>query len=99
MSDRGYAYSDLDEVDQTVSDLKNDVSALAEEVGGSASDAMRHTLKRIEDTMAGLYDTVAEQSSRSVEAIERQVDERPWTSLAVAFGIGCFIGLLVGRER
>jgi ElaB/YqjD/DUF883 family membrane-anchored ribosome-binding protein len=68
-------------------------------VEGTASDAMRRTLRRIEDTVADLYDAVAEQSSRGVEAIERQVDERPWTSLAVAFGLGCVIGMLANRER
>lgn len=99
MSERGYAYDDLKDVEDTVADLKEDVSALSEELEGTASDAMRRTLRRIEDTVADLYDTVAEQGSRGVEAIERQVDERPWTSLAVAFGLGCLIGLIVGRER
>ena len=98
MSDRGLGYSDLDDVDQTVSDLKDDVSALAEELEGSASDAMRQTLRRIEDAVADIYETVAEQGSRGVEAIERQIDERPWTSLLVAFGLGCLVGLLVRRE-
>lgn len=99
MSERGYAYDDLEDVEDTVADLKEDVSALSEELEGTASDAMRRTLRRIEDTVADLYDTVAEKGSRGVEAIERQVDERPWTSLAVAFGLGCLIGLIVGRER
>lgn len=99
MSERGYAYSDPGDVEDTVADLKEDVTALSEELEGAASEAMRRTLRRIEDTVADLYETVAEQSSRGVEAIERQVDERPWTSLAVAFGLGCVIGLIVSRER
>lgn len=99
MSDRGSTYDDLEDVEDTVADLKEDVSALSEELAGTASDAMRRTLRRIEDTVADLYDTVAEQGSRGVEAVERQVDERPWTSLAVAFGLGCLIGLIVGRGR
>jgi ElaB/YqjD/DUF883 family membrane-anchored ribosome-binding protein len=99
VSDRGLGYDELDDVDQTVSDLKNDVSALADELGDAADDTMRRTLKRIEEAVADLYETVAEQGGRGVEAIERQVDERPWTSLFVAFGLGCLIGLVVGRER
>jgi len=99
VSERGYAYSDPGDVEETVADLKEDVTALSEELEGAASEAMRRTLRRIEDTVADLYETVAEQSSRGVEAIERQVDERPWTSLAVAFGLGCVIGLIVSRER
>lgn len=99
VSERGYAYSDVDDVEETVADLKEDVTALSDELEGTASEAMRRTMRRIEDTVADLYETVAEQSSRGVEAIERQVDERPWTSLAVAFGLGCVIGMLVGRER
>jgi ElaB/YqjD/DUF883 family membrane-anchored ribosome-binding protein len=99
VSERGYAYSDPGDVEDTVADLKEDVTALSEELEGAASEAMRRTLRSIEDTVADLYETVAEQSSRGVEAIERQVDERPWTSLAVAFGLGCVIGLIVSRER
>jgi ElaB/YqjD/DUF883 family membrane-anchored ribosome-binding protein len=99
VSERGYAHSDLDDVEDTVADLKEDVTALSDELEGAASEAMRRTLRRIEDTVADLYETVAEQGSRGVEAIERQVDERPWTSLAVAFGLGCVIGMLAGRER
>jgi ElaB/YqjD/DUF883 family membrane-anchored ribosome-binding protein len=97
VSERGY--SSDDQVEEQLADLKEDVSELAEELEGTASDAMRRTLRRIEDTVADLYDAVAEQSSRGVEAIERQVDERPWTSLAVAFGLGCVIGMLANRER
>jgi ElaB/YqjD/DUF883 family membrane-anchored ribosome-binding protein len=97
VSERGY--SSDDQVEEQLADLKEDVSELADELEGTASDAMRRTLRRIEDTVADLYDAVAEQSSRGVEAIERQVDERPWTSLAVAFGLGCVIGMLANRER
>ncbi len=99
MSDRGLGYDDLDDVDQTVSDLKDDVSALADELEGAANDTMRRTLRRIEVAVADIYETVAEQSGRGVEAIERQVDERPWTSLLVAFGLGCLIGQLIRREH
>lgn len=98
LSERGHNNDDLDNVDQTVSGLKDDVTALAGELEGSASDAVRRTLSRIEATVADLYETVAEQGGRSVEAIERQVDERPWTSLLVAFGLGWVIGRLASRD-
>lgn len=98
MSERGHINDDLEDVDQTVADLKDDVAALVGELESSATDAMRRTLNRIENSVADLYETVAEQSSRGVEAIERQVDERPWTSLLVAFGLGLVIGRLASRD-
>lgn len=99
MSEKGIAYDDLDEIDEAVAGLKDDVSALADELGDSASDTLRDTLRRIEETAADLYETVAEQSSRGVQAIERQVDERPWTSLFVAFGLGVLIGIIARGDR
>jgi ElaB/YqjD/DUF883 family membrane-anchored ribosome-binding protein len=60
---------------------------------------MKRTLKRVEESMSELYDLVAEQSERGVDAIERQIDERPWTSVLVAFGLGWLIGLVIGRSR
>ncbi|HVP85523.1 MAG TPA: hypothetical protein VMS78_12455 [Rhizomicrobium sp.] len=99
MSDKGYAYDELDEIDEAVAGLKDDVTALADELGENASDTMRRTLRRIEETASDLYETLAEQGSRGVEAIERQVDERPWTSLAVAFGLGVLIGIVARGDR
>jgi ElaB/YqjD/DUF883 family membrane-anchored ribosome-binding protein len=98
MSGQGLEY-DLDGAELSASELKDGVAALADELQASADDAMRRTLRRIEVAVADIYDVIAEQGSRSVEAIEQQIDERPWTSLLVAFGFGCLVGQLVRRVR
>ncbi len=99
MSEKGNAFDDLDEIDEAVAGLKYDVSALADELGENATDAMRRTLRRIEETASDLYEAIAEQGSRGKEAIERQLDERPWTSLLVAFGLGFLIGIIARGDR
>lgn len=97
MSNKGRTRGGQDDIDDTVSDLKEDVSALADELRKTSDDAMKRTLRRIETAVSDIYETLAEQSAKGVDAIERQVDERPWTSLLAAFGLGFLIGLLIRR--
>jgi ElaB/YqjD/DUF883 family membrane-anchored ribosome-binding protein len=99
VSDRGLAHDELNGAGDTVAGLKDDVSAISDELGDNATDSMRRTLHRIEERVSDLYETVAAQGNRGVEAIERQVDERPWTSLSVAFGLGVLIGMIARGGR
>jgi ElaB/YqjD/DUF883 family membrane-anchored ribosome-binding protein len=96
VSEEGHAY---DGISDDVADLQDDVSALADELEGTATDAMKRTLRRIEESVSDIYELAAEQGGRGVEALERQIDERPWTSVLVAFGLGCLIGKLTSRRR
>ena len=105
MSGAGMAINDdeLNELDadieETVADLEDSVSALAEELKDTADVAMQRVLRRIEDTVADLYDVIAEQTSRSVESLEQTIEERPWISLLAAFGAGFVTAKLLSRRR
>jgi ElaB/YqjD/DUF883 family membrane-anchored ribosome-binding protein len=63
-----------------------------------ARDAAFRNLETVRGGLATLYEGVAQESSRAVATVERQVEEHPWISLLVSFGIGCLIGSALLRR-
>jgi ElaB/YqjD/DUF883 family membrane-anchored ribosome-binding protein len=59
-----------------------------------AEDAAREGL----DTLRGGLGALADEGNRAFEMIERNVEEHPWISMAVGFGIGCLLGAIVLRR-
>jgi ElaB/YqjD/DUF883 family membrane-anchored ribosome-binding protein len=70
-----------------------------EQIDDDLEDAGRSGLEIIQDSFADLYDGLADESSRAVETIEQKIEEHPWLSLAVGFGLGCLIGSALLRRR
>jgi ElaB/YqjD/DUF883 family membrane-anchored ribosome-binding protein len=102
MSGAGIAINDDElgeDIEESVAELEDSVAALAEELQDSADDAMRRVLRRIEDTVADLYDLIADEASRSVETVEEVIEERPWTSVLVAFGAGLLVAQFFRKGR
>lgn len=90
------------EVDEFASDLdalKNDIDDRIERLKNGADDTTRAILNEIEDGIAALYDELADQGSRAVGFIEETVEEHPWTSLIVGFGLGCLAARILFRRR
>ena len=84
---------------QDIANLKNKVADLAARLADGADEVTRETLRGVEAGIADLYETLAAQATRSIESIEETVEYRPWTSLFVAFGLGCVASLFLFRRR
>ena len=56
---------------------------------------------RATDRAGEAWDDATSEASRrgreGVAAVEQQIDERPFISVLVAFGIGVLVGKLIGR--
>ncbi len=87
-----------DEVEERLARLRDDSAALAEELP-NMTEEMRSALSDLEDRITELYDIVAEQAQASVETVEEIIEERPWASVAVAFGAGCLFTLMLLPRR
>jgi ElaB/YqjD/DUF883 family membrane-anchored ribosome-binding protein len=88
--------------------LRKDVSSLVGSFGDAATDEVksrgrraRAAVGRVTDRAGEAWDDATSEASRrgreGVAALEQQIDERPLTSVLVAFGIGVVIGKLIGR--
>jgi ElaB/YqjD/DUF883 family membrane-anchored ribosome-binding protein len=81
--------------------LKRDFARLMEQMKSGAVDGAGKTaedlLDQLNERASELYDRVSEQGESSVKAISRHVEERPITSLLVAFGVGVIASRLLSR--
>jgi ElaB/YqjD/DUF883 family membrane-anchored ribosome-binding protein len=62
-----------------------------------ASETAQSLISQLNERASELYENISDRSERSVEAISRQVEEQPITSLLVAFTVGMIAGRLLSR--
>ena len=88
--------------EQNTEALRNELNQLREDVR-----RITHTLKEVtassgEETLEQVRDRLAQAKERALEAersIEKQVEERPMTSILTAFVGGLIAGLLLQSRR
>jgi uncharacterized protein YjbJ (UPF0337 family) len=79
--------------------IESELSRMMEEgaaVGTRATQAVREFAESAGDRAHQAYEQVSEQVRGGYEQAERVVQERPFESLAVAFGTGLIAGVIVG---
>jgi ElaB/YqjD/DUF883 family membrane-anchored ribosome-binding protein len=77
-------HPDLDAIVKDVAALKKDIAALMSHAKESATDTVTGETRR-------LYDALSSESEQTLAALTRHVEERPVSSILIAFGLG-FIG-------
>ena len=88
--------------------LRKEISALANSFGDTATDEVktrgrraRAAVGRVTDRPGEVWVDATNEASRrgreGVAAVEQQINERPFISVLVAFGIGVVIGKLINR--
>ena len=88
--------------------LRKDIGSLVSSFGDAATDEVktrgrraRAAVGRATDRVGEAWDDATNQASRrgreGVAALEHQIEERPFISVLVAFGIGLVIGKLINR--
>ncbi|HVO16612.1 MAG TPA: hypothetical protein VMV26_15450 [Alphaproteobacteria bacterium] len=77
-----------------LSALKEDLAGLAASVGGVAAAGGRAAYDRVKDQAAKTRD----QATRAAAAVGEEIEARPLTSVAIAFGAGFLLGKLLERR-
>jgi len=88
--------------------LRKDIGSLVSSFGDAATDEVktrgrraRAAVGRATDRAGEVWDDATSEASRrgraGVAAVEQQIEERPFISVLVAFGIGLVIGKLINR--
>jgi ElaB/YqjD/DUF883 family membrane-anchored ribosome-binding protein len=88
--------------------LRKDISSLVSSIGDAATDEVRTrgrharaAVGRATDRAGEMWDDATNEASRrgreGVAAVEQRIEERPFISVLVAFGIGLVIGKLFNR--
>jgi ElaB/YqjD/DUF883 family membrane-anchored ribosome-binding protein len=99
---------ELDTLKAGLDTLRKDISSLVSSFGDTATDEVktrgrraRAAVGRVTDRAGEMWDDATKETSRhgreGVAAVEQQIEERPFISVLVAFGIGLVIGKLINR--
>ena len=99
---------ELDTLKAGLDTLRKDISSLVSSFGDASTDEVRTrgrraraAVGRVTDRASEVWDDATNEATRrgreGVAAVEHQIEERPFISLLVAFGIGVLIGKLIDR--
>ncbi len=75
---------DLGQLREDLAQLKADMQTMATEAYGMARERMTEAV-----------DDVKRRGTEAAEAFEGHVQDNPWRSVGIAFGVGMLIGLVV----
>jgi len=94
-------HSDLSEIGDDIAALRDNLASLLEHLKNGSIDTAKGTtadvVQRLSDETQRIYRTIRAEGKRSVETISQRVEERPLTSLLLAFGLGMISSRLVSR--
>lgn len=103
MAERDYA-KEIDALKGDLTAVRNDLQTLLKSVADDQREYGHETVQRIQDTVneaRGEINRLAREAGargrEGVTAVEHQIEERPFTSVIAAFGIGIVIGKLLDR--
>lgn len=99
---------EFDALKAGVDTLRNDISSRVNSFGDAATDEIRTRGRRARAAVGRATDRAGEvwgdatkearrRGREGVAAVEQQIEERPFISLLVAFGIGLVIGKVINR--
>src|SRR5258708_15919851 len=85
--------SDIDVLKNDLAALRRDLASLVEHIkSGAAEGAARQATSQLGDEALPLYNKLAAEGARSVQALGSKVEEQPVTSLLIAFPAGFIAG-------
>lgn len=104
MADRNLQ-QELDSLKTNFNQLKKDWDEMAATGGSMAGDVLAATKKKFDEEAQKLMEnlqkaaeTVQDHGKKMYDQVERQVEEKPVTSLMTTLGVGFIIGWLIGKK-
>ena len=104
MADRNLQ-QEIDSLKTNYNQLKKDWDEMAATGGSMAGDVLAATKKKFDEEAQKLMEnlqkaaeTVQDHGKKMYDQVERQVEEKPVTSLMTTLGVGFIIGWLIGKK-
>ncbi len=102
----GNPSAEMDQIRQEMKQLREDIkglggalSRLVDSAKESGQARAYEEFEKLQDELRDTYGTVHAQGKRARASLEREIEERPFTSVAGAFVIGMVLGKLFSSVR
>lgn len=97
---------EMDQLRQEMQQLRDDVRSLggalsrvAESTKETGKERAQEEIDKLFRELTEAYDSAHERGSRTRASLEREIEDRPFTSVAGAFVIGMILGKLFSSTR
>ncbi len=87
----------LDAIASDLAALKRDLAALLADLKDTAPGNVRAAAEQLSGRAADIYGQASAQAGRGAKALAQEIDERPLTTLLLAFSIGFIASRLLAR--
>jgi ElaB/YqjD/DUF883 family membrane-anchored ribosome-binding protein len=77
--------------------IEAEITSLGQSLGSAASAEARSALSSIRERLDRIAGSASGMTRAGVDAVEETVEDNPLTSLAIAFGVGVAVALLIRR--
>ena len=77
--------------------IEAEIASLGQSLGNTASSEARAALSSIRERLDRIAGSAGGITRAGVDAVEETIEDNPFTSLAIAFGIGVAVALLIKR--
>ncbi|MDB5366388.1 MAG: hypothetical protein JWM77_2315 [Rhodospirillales bacterium] len=89
--------SEFDTVRDDLTKLSSDIANLAASLKDGATDTAREQLAAARDRFERLTEEARSRGEEQLEGLAATIEERPLTSVLIAFGVGVILGRLLDR--
>lgn len=96
MKPRSYS-NEFDSVRDDLTKLSADIASLAQAIKDGAGDTAREQLALARERFDRLTEDAREHGQDTIDSLVEQIEERPLTSVLIAFGVGVILGRLLDR--
>ena len=86
-----------DIIQDELANIESEITTLGKSLGGAASAEARAAISSIRERLDRIASDAGSMTRAGVGAVEETIEDNPFTSLAIAFGLGLALAFLVRR--
>ena len=90
---------ELDQLRSDMADLRKDMSALVKTMKDAGISEGQHLYEEAAERAKHARDAARKRATDTYSALEKEVEERPLTSILTAFGTGFVMGIILDRRH
>ena len=89
--------SGVEAIQDELANIESEITSLSKSLGGAASAEARAAMSSIRERIDRLAGDAGTMTRAGVDAVEETIEDNPFTSLAIAFGLGLVLAFMIRR--